>query len=134
MESSVRKRRKSGGNASSLHDAGFVKSVKSPTDLTTRQMRSGCERSMSSVRIGRLSGDVSERTFANNVYNSIPGQDLLVAMAPPNRWRSLFPGAANFDAFQGVGHALFALLAGLVGGTVGVWFCRRREPAEAAAG
>ena len=33
-----------------------------------------------------------------------------------------------------VGHSLFALLAGLIGGTVGVWFWGRRERAEAAAG
>ena len=36
--------------------------------------------------------------------------------------------------FQRVGHALFALLAGLVGGAVAVWFYARRERAEAAAG
>ena len=31
------------------------------------------------------------------------------------------------DPFQRIGHALFALLAGLVGGTIGVWFWGRRE-------
>ena len=45
----------------------------------------------------------------------------------PNRWNSLLPGAANYEAFSIVGHSLFALLAGLVGGTVAVWFWSRRE-------
>jgi hypothetical protein len=47
--------------------------------------------------------------------------------------RILGQQAANKDAgpppelFQRVGHSLFALLAGLVGGTVAVWFYTRRE-------
>jgi len=32
------------------------------------------------------------------------------------------------DQFQRVGHSLFAILAGLIGGTIAVWFYRRREP------
>jgi hypothetical protein len=35
------------------------------------------------------------------------------------------------DHFQRIGHALFALLAGLVGGTVGLWFWERRSRGEA---
>jgi hypothetical protein len=50
---------------------------------------------------------------------------------PVNRWRSVFPGAANLDVFQRVGHSLFALLAGLVGGTVALWFWKRSERGEA---
>jgi hypothetical protein len=84
-------------------------------------------------RIVMNDGDVSVRTVANSVYNSTPAEDLLISMVPANRWRSLLPGAANFDAFQRVGHSLFALLAGLMGGTVGVRFWGRRERAEAAA-
>jgi hypothetical protein len=38
------------------------------------------------------------------------------------------------DQFQGVGHSLFALLVGLAGGTVAVWFYARQERAEAGAG
>jgi hypothetical protein len=48
-----------------------------------------------------------------------------------SRWRSVFPGAANLDTFQRVGHSLFALLAGLVGGTVALWFWERRKWGEA---
>jgi hypothetical protein len=36
--------------------------------------------------------------------------------------------------FQRVGHCLFALLAGLAGGTIAGWFYARRERGEAAAG
>ena len=35
--------------------------------------------------------------------------------APPARWKSLLPGAANYEAFTAVGHSLFALMAGLLG-------------------
>jgi hypothetical protein len=41
-------------------------------------------------------------------------------------------GAADERDFIRVGHSLFALLAGLTGGTVGAWFRGRRERAEAA--
>jgi hypothetical protein len=46
------------------------------------------------------------------------------------RWQSLLPGAANEGHFRSVGHSLFALLAGLIGGTVAVWFDARREAGE----
>jgi hypothetical protein len=38
----------------------------------------------------------------------------------------------RYGPFQRVGHALFALLAGLVGGTVAVWFYTKRARAETA--
>jgi hypothetical protein len=85
-------------------------------------------------RLVTTDGDVSERTVANSVYYSTPAQDLFVSMAPLNRWRSVLPGAANFDAFQRVGHSLFALLAGQAGGMVAGWFSARRERASADAG
>jgi hypothetical protein len=40
---------------------------------------------------------------------------------------------ATYDQFQRVGHSLFALLSGLLGGTVAVWFYVRRERTDAAA-
>jgi hypothetical protein len=84
------------------------------------------------VRAVSTDGTVSTRTVPNSVYNPA-GQDILLAtMESPNRWRSALPGATNHDAFLLVGHCLFTLLAGLVGGTVAVWFWRRRERAEAA--
>lgn len=50
--------------------------------------------------------------------------------APPNRWRAFLPGAANYAAFQAVGHCLFALLAGLLGAAI----ARRFERGRAAEG
>jgi hypothetical protein len=44
------------------------------------------------------------------------------------------PGASNRGEFIRVGHALFALLAGLVGGIIAGWFYARRERAENDAG
>ena len=38
----------------------------------------------------------------------------------------------NHDEFLRIGHSLFVLLAGLVGGTVAVGFWGRRERGEAA--
>ena len=38
-----------------------------------------------------------------------------------------------FDQFRRVGHSLFTLLAGLLGGTVAVWFHMRRERARSGA-
>jgi hypothetical protein len=40
----------------------------------------------------------------------------------PNRWKVILPGAANSEAFQSVGHCLFALIAGLMGAFVARWF------------
>jgi hypothetical protein len=40
----------------------------------------------------------------------------------------------HFEHFQRVGHALFALLSGLLGGLIAGWLYARRERAEAAAG
>jgi hypothetical protein len=42
--------------------------------------------------------------------------------------------ATVYDQFERVGHSLFALLAGLVGGMVATWFYTRRERAGTAAG
>lgn len=42
-------------------------------------------------------------------------------------WRSLLPGAAQYSAFQPVGHCLFALLFGLLGAAFAQWFAGRPE-------
>ena len=49
------------------------------------------------------------------------------------RWRSLLPGAVNQDEFLCVGHSLFALLAGFLGGTIARWFYAKGEGAESTA-
>jgi len=45
------------------------------------------------------------------------------------RWAAILPGASNDEAFTIVGHCLFVMLAGLIGGAVAVWFDARRERA-----
>jgi hypothetical protein len=82
-------------------------------------------------RVVMTDGTANSRTVSNSVYRSTPSEDLLATMEPANRWRSALPGAANHDQFLRIGHSLFALLAGLVGGTVAVWFWGRRERGKA---
>ena len=45
----------------------------------------------------------------------------------PNPWKSMLPGAENYETFRIVGHCLFALLAGLLGAAIAQWFRNRRE-------
>jgi hypothetical protein len=78
-------------------------------------------------RIVMIDGTANSRTVSNSVYHSTPGEDILATMEPANRWRSALPGAANRDPFLRIGHSLFALLIGMVGGTVAAWFWGRRE-------
>jgi hypothetical protein len=40
----------------------------------------------------------------------------------------------DIDQFLRVGHAIYALIAGLVGGLIAIWFYARRERAGAAPG
>jgi hypothetical protein len=63
---------------------------------------------------------------------SAPNPDPTSTAITPNRWKSLLPGAANYEAFSIVGHCLFALLAGSLGAMVARWFRRRCERAEQA--
>jgi hypothetical protein len=60
--------------------------------------------------------------------------DIVAATLPVNRWSAALPGVANYDQFLRVGHAIFALIAGLVGGLIAIWFYARRERAGAAPG
>jgi hypothetical protein len=46
-----------------------------------------------------------------------------------SRWRALLPGAANLEAFNVVGHCLFALIAGLLGSAVAIRFRPRDDEA-----
>jgi hypothetical protein len=49
------------------------------------------------------------------------------AVASPNRWQSLLPGAGDFVAFSIVGHCLFALLAGPLGAIIARWYQARQD-------
>jgi len=54
--------------------------------------------------------------------------DLVFTSTPAARlWNSLIAPGTNFTAFERVGHYLFALLAGLVGGMAAAWLYVRRE-------
>jgi hypothetical protein len=77
-----------------------------------------------------FSDGVRVKNIADSVVNSTPTENLLASMAPANGWRLAFPGATNRDQFERVGHCLFALLAGLVGGAFATWFHARRKLAE----
>jgi hypothetical protein len=52
----------------------------------------------------------------------------LKAMPSYNRWKLMLPGAANYDAFNVVGHCLFALLAGLLGTVIARRYQARQHP------
>jgi hypothetical protein len=54
------------------------------------------------------------------------------AIAKLNQQIDAINAATIYDQLKSVGHSLFAMLAGLIGGTVAAWFYARREPAEAA--
>src|SRR5262249_41794575 len=101
------------------------------SSLTTFEI-SRADRTSILIRAVSTDGTVSTRTVPNSVYNSAEQDHILFTMEPVNRWRSALPGATNHDPFLLVGHCLFTLLAGLVGGTVAVWFWRRRERVEPA--
>jgi hypothetical protein len=51
-----------------------------------------------------------------------------------DRLRPFLPEIVTFDAFQRIGHAIFALLVGVTGGTAALWVRARRERATVAAG
>jgi hypothetical protein len=82
-------------------------------------------------RVVSSDGAINVRKVPDGVYSSAPAERLLASIESANRWRSALPGAANHDQFQRVGHSLFSLLAGLLGGMVAMWFYARRERQEA---
>jgi hypothetical protein len=65
-----------------------------------------------------LTSNVTPGPSANTVTTTTTSQLILtnnVSVVAPARWKSLLPGAANYESFGVVGHCLFALLAGLLG-------------------
>jgi hypothetical protein len=57
-------------------------------------------------------------------------RELIGAMNVLANLNSQLAGTPNQDEFLRVGHSFFALLAGLLGGTVAVWFYGRRDRQE----
>ena len=56
------------------------------------------------------------------------------ALATVDQKLGALKSAPRYDDFRQVGHALFALLAGLLGTVVAAWFYRRRERIDASSG
>jgi hypothetical protein len=71
----------------------------------------------------------SNSTALNFVTTTAPGPVSASSAVTPGRWKSLLPGAADYEAFSIVGHCLFTLLAGLLGAATAQWFRNRRERA-----
>ncbi len=63
-------------------------------------------------------------TVSNPVHHQVAWEYTTVS---PNRWDSMLPGAANYDAFSVVGHCLFALLAGLLGIVIATRYLARQD-------
>ena len=113
--------------------------VPEPPNLQAlRQLRLGILNSLQGARqIARGQNDPSVAVIRQQIAlldaRIAEGEDLVVASAtatPVNRWRTWLPGARNYEPFQRVGHGLFTILAGLLGGATAVRFQARREPPE----
>jgi hypothetical protein len=76
----------------------------------------------SNVRPGPIANTVTTTTTQAVTASTV---DPAIA----NRWKSLLPGAANYESFSVVGHCLFALLAGLPGAFIARRFEKVRRPA-----
>ena len=79
-----------------------------------------------------LTSNVSPGPLPNTITTTTTSQYAVTSGAGDGtsaRWKSLLPGAANYEAFSVVGHCLFALLAGLLGMLIAWRFQARQERA-----
>jgi hypothetical protein len=77
-----------------------------------------------------LTSDVTAGPLANTITTTTTSRYIVankVSGDTSARWRSLLPGAANYEAFSVVGHCLFALLAGLLGMVIARRYQARQE-------
>ena len=111
------------------HLLEYVHAVAVKSSIATFEV-SRADQSSTLYRVVMSDGTANSKTVSNSVYNSTRGEAILATMEPANRWRSALPGAANHDEFLRIGHSLFALLAGSLGGTVAVWCWGKRERGE----
>jgi hypothetical protein len=77
-----------------------------------------------------LMSNVTAGPLANTVTTTTTSRLTLAGgsnVATANRWKALWPGAANYGDFSVVGHCLFALLAGLLGAFIARGFQGRQE-------
>jgi hypothetical protein len=84
-------------------------------------------------RIAGLESKMQALRSVNSADSGIVDPEVDGEIPAINHWRALLPGAANLAEFERVGHAVFALLGGLAGGTVAVWFWQRRSRQESEA-
>jgi hypothetical protein len=66
----------------------------------------------------------------SQIDNQLGSASLATSGPVENPWQKAFPGAANYDLFVQVGHSLFALMAGVLGGWIATWFDARRKRTE----
>jgi hypothetical protein len=81
----------------------------------------------------RLTEKLREAAVAARTGNDPAVMAAKRAIGMLNRQIDAISGA-NYDQFERVGHSLFALLAGLLGGMIGLWLYGRRERNESGAG
>ena len=97
-----------------LEDA--LRTTRNPSDPAIKRPAMQLERIESQIASIQGFGGASSVSASKTTHSS---------SSISNPWQSLFPGAANYDQFQRVGHALFTLLAGLAGGAVACRFHAR---------
>jgi hypothetical protein len=112
---------------SHLHEAVFASTAASLSDVRKQallQRKQGIEFALKSVRgvVRNFNSDPAYLNMANSLQVIQNQLDLDQAAGP------------HYVQFQRVGHSLFALLCGLLGGIIAGWLYARRERAEAAVG
>jgi len=88
-----------------------------------RDMRSGL---VAQLDISKRHARSASDPLVRHMRRELEGVDYQLAAAKA--------ATLPYDQFEGVGHCLFALLAGVVGGLVATWFYARRERAASVAG
>ena len=134
-----------GGGYLALTVGPWLSDTLQPQLGTTEVLRHAHHRMMASASPTLDDAEVAElrtrRLELRSVFMQVRGRkesdpSLLVTkreLAKVNQQLAAADAVPPFDQFQRVGHSLFTLLAGLLGGTVAVWFYMRRERARSGA-
>jgi hypothetical protein len=96
---------------------------------TVAKVVRGSDQDTEHFKVWYEDGTVRDFKLPTSVVDSISSELLFASFEPSvNRWRSVLPGAADGLSFGRVGHSLFSVFAGLIGGTAIAWFyasCKR---------
>ena len=134
-----------GGGYLALTVGPWLSDTLQPQLGTTEVLRHAHHRMMASASPTLDDAEVAElrqrRLELRSVFMQVRGRkesdpSLIVTkreLAKVNQQLAAADAVPPFDQFQRVGHSLFTLLAGLLGGTVAVWFYMRRERASSGA-